>query len=161
MRGLRFAVSDRRARGLRGTPETFDFLGLTHKCGRTRSKPEKFLVLRHTVKKRMTAKLHEVSTEMRRRRHQPIAQQGRWLGSVVRGHLAYYGVPTNVHALEAFRTSIAKNWYRSLRRRSQRRRLNWERMARIANRWLPPARITHPWPQQRLTVNTQGKSPVQ
>ena len=156
----RYTLSNRRTRCLRGAPETFDFLGLSHRCGRTRSKPEKFLLLRHTIKKRMTAKLHEVSTEMRRRRHEPIAEQGRWLASIVRGHIGYYGVPTNVHALEAFRTSIAKNWYRSLRRRGQRRRISWTRMQRVVARWLPPVRIVHPWPQQRLNVRTQGKSPV-
>jgi hypothetical protein len=156
----RYALSDRRARHLRGAPETFNFLGLSHRCGCMRSEPEKFLVLRHTVKKRMTVKLHEVSIEMRRRRHWPIAEQGRWLASVVRGHFAYYGVPTNVHALEAFRTGIAKNWYRSLRRRGQRGRINWERMTRVVARWLPPVRITHPWPQQRFDVRTRGKSPV-
>lgn len=156
----RFALPNRRERQLRGAPETFDFLGFSHRCGRTRSKPEKFLLLRHTIRKRMTAKLHEVSTEMRHRRHQPIAEQGRWLASVVRGHFAYYGVPTNARALEAFRTTVRRAWFRSLRRRGQRRPINWERMQRIAARWLPPVRITHPWPQQRLIVTTQGKSPV-
>jgi RNA-directed DNA polymerase len=133
----RYTLSNRRTRCLRGAPETFDFLGLSHRCGRTRSKPKKFLLLRHTIKKRMTAKLHEASTEMRRRRHWPIAEQGRWLASVVRGHIGYYGVPANVHALQAFRTSIAKNWYRSLRRRGQRRRITWTRMQRVVARWLP------------------------
>jgi len=108
----------------------------------------------------MTAKLHEVSTEMRLRRHQPVKDQGRWLASVLRGHYAYYGVPTNIHALEAFRTGIAKNWHRSLRRRGQRKPINWERTRRLVARWLPPVRIVHPWPQQRLVVMTQGKSPV-
>jgi hypothetical protein len=108
----------------------------------------------------MTAKLHELATEMQRRRHQPIAEQGRWLASVLRGHYAYYGVPTNIHALGAFRTAVRRAWYRSLRRRGQRRPINWERMRHIATRWLPPARITHPWPSQRLNVTTQGKSPV-
>ena len=156
----RFALSDRRARGLRGAPDPFDLLGLSHQCGRTRSKPEKFLLLRHTVAKRMTAKLHEVSAEMRRRRHQPIRDQGSWLTSVLRGHYAYYGVPTNIHALGAFRTGIARGWYRALRRRGQRRRITWLRMTRLVARWLPPVRIVHPWPSQRLAVTTRGRSPV-
>jgi group II intron reverse transcriptase/maturase len=156
----RFALLSRQKRGETGAPETFDFLGFTHICAHSRSMPERFLVLRHTIKKRMTAKLHEVSTEMRRRRHQPIEEQGRWLASVLRGHYAYYGVPTNIHALEAFRTGMAKRWHRALRRRGQRRPINWERTNRLVARWLPPVRILHPWPQQRLTVITRGKSPV-
>ncbi len=112
------------------------------------------------MRKRMTAKLHEVTTEMQRRRHLPITDQGRWLAAVVRGHLAYYGVPTNSRALDAFRRTVARHWYRSLRRRSQRRRLDWNRMRRIIARWLPSIRIVHPWPAQRLRVSTQGKSPV-
>ena len=108
----------------------------------------------------MTAKLHEVSTEVQRRRHQSIPEQGRWLSAVVRSHVAYYGVPTNVHALCAFRTQVARHRYRALRRRGQRHRLDWQRMNRHVRRWLPPARIMHPWPDQRFDVRTRGKSPV-
>jgi RNA-directed DNA polymerase len=63
-------------------------------------------------------------------------------------------------AVDAFRTGVAKNWYRSLRRRGQRRPITWDRMRRLVARWLPTAHIVHPWPSQRLHVNTQGKSPV-
>jgi len=154
----RFTLLDRQRRGQSGSPETFNFLGFTHVCGRARS--GSFVLVRHTMRKRMTAKLHEVTTEMQRRRHLPITDQGRWLAAVVRGHLAYYGVPTNPRALDAFRRTVARHWYRSLRRRSQRRRLDWNRMRRIVARWLPSIRIVHPWPAQRLRVSTQGKSPV-
>ena len=154
----RYAYERRRERSLKGSSETFQFLGFTHICGRSRS--GKFLLHRHTERRRMTAKLHAVSTELQRRRHQTITEQGTWLGSVVGGHCAYYGVPTNSHAIAAFRTQVARRWLRSLRRRSQRHRLDWQRMGRLVARWLPPARITHPWPEQRFGVRTRGKSPV-
>jgi group II intron reverse transcriptase/maturase len=154
----RYALDRRRERGLTGAPETFNFLGLTHICGRSRS--GKFLLHRHTERKRMVAKLHEVSTGLRRRRHQPIAEQGVWLGAVVRGHCAYYGVPTNSDAIAAFRTQATRLWKRSLQRRGQRPRLNWGRMRRYSARWLPPAHIVHPWPEQRFARRTRGKSPV-
>lgn len=81
-------------------------------------------------------------------------------GSVVRGHCACYAVPGNSKAIRAFRDQVTGHWHRALRRRSQRTRLNWERMDRLADRWLPPARIRHPWPSVRFDARTQGRSPV-
>jgi RNA-directed DNA polymerase len=108
----------------------------------------------------MRAKLREVKDQLLRNRHLPVPEQGRWLASVVRGHCAYYAVPANSEAVRAFRTQATRHWYRALRRRSQRTRLNWERMDRLATRWLPPARIMHPWPSVRFDARTQGRSPV-
>jgi group II intron reverse transcriptase/maturase len=154
----RFARRDRKSRDEAGSPETFNFLGFTHICGRTRKGT--FLLARHTMRKKMTAKLHDVAKQMQRRRHHSIADQGQWLRAVLRGYYAYYGVPTNARSLSRFRTIVARLWYRSLLRRSQRRRLNWCRMNRIVNYWLPAARITHQWPELRFKVTTCGKSPV-
>jgi group II intron reverse transcriptase/maturase len=153
----RHAARRRRARGL-GRPETFDFLGFTHVCGT--SKKGRFWLRRITITKRMRAKLPEVNDQLKRRRHQPIPEQGQWLASVVRGHRAYYAVPGNTDAVAAFRTQATRHWYKALRRRSQRTRLNWTRMNRLANRWLPPARVMHPFPEMRFDVRTQGRSPV-
>jgi RNA-directed DNA polymerase len=153
----RFAASDRRRRGER-RPETFDFLGLTHICARTRK--GRFMLKRVTSKKRMRAKLKSVKAEMRQRMHLPVPAQGAWLGSVVRGHTAYYGVPSNSRAIKAFRDQSTRHWRRALRRRSQRSRVTWQRMQRLSARWLPPARIMHPWPEQRFAAITQGRSPV-
>ena len=108
----------------------------------------------------MRAKLSEVKAELMRRRHLPVPEQGQWLGSVVRGHLAYYAVPSNSDAIIAFRTQATRHWRHALRRRSQRPRLDWERMNRLANRWLPPARVRHPYPDKRFDAHTQGRSPV-
>ena len=153
----RFAAQNRKARGL-GRPETFDFLGFTHICAKTKN--GRFLLKRITIAKRMRAKLREVKLELRRRRHLPIPEQGRWLASVVRGHLAYYSVPGNIDAVAAFRTLVTRLWLRALRRRSQRSRLDWTRMNRLATRWLPPVRIVHPFPDARFDARTQGRSPV-
>src|SRR6266567_4729694 len=153
----RFAAQNRRRRGL-GRPETFSFLGFTHICGKTRA--GRFALRRKTIAKKMAAKLREVNALLRQRRHWPIPEQGQWLGSVVRGHTAYYAVPGNIAAVSAFRKQVTRHWDRALRRRSQRHRLTWERMGRLEARWLPPARITHPWPNVRFDARTQGRSPV-
>ena len=153
----RHAARTRKARGL-GKPETFDFLGFTHICAKTRN--GRFMLKRITIAKRMQAKLSEVRTSLMRRRHLPIPEQGRWLASVVRGHAAYYAVPGNIDAVTAFRTQATRHWCRALRRRSQRHRLDWKRMDRLATRWLPPIRVMHPWPDDRFAATTQGRSPV-
>jgi RNA-directed DNA polymerase len=153
----RFAALDRRRRGV-GKPETFDFLGFTHICAKTRN--GRFTLKRVTIAKRMRAKLREVKLALMQRRHLPIPEQGRWLASVVRGHLAYYAVPGNSDAIIAFRTQVTRHWCWALRRRSQRSRLDWKRMNRLATRWLPPARIQHPYPDARFDARTQGRSPV-
>ena len=147
----RYAARNRAARGL-GKPETFDFLGFTHICGKTRN--GRFWLRRITISKRMRAKLRAVNIELKRRRHQPIPMQGQWLASVVRGHVAYYAVPGNIDAVDQFRTLVTKQWFKALRRRSQRTRLNWVRMDRLATRWLPPARVQHPFPDVRFAART-------
>jgi len=153
----RFVARNRARRG-QGKPETFRFLGFTHICAKATN--GSFLIKRITDSKRARAKLHAVKAEMRRRAHQPIPEQGEWLASVVRGHYAYYAVPGNIKAMDTFRDQVTRHWYRALRRRSQRTRLNWERNHRLAQRWLPSAKITHPWPDQRFDARTQARSPV-
>ena len=153
----RFAAPNRRKRGL-AKPETFDFLGFTHVCGKTRD--GRFWLRRITIKKRLRAKLKQVKAELRRRRHWPIPEQGRWLASVLRGHFNYYAVPGNIDSVTAFRDQIRWHWIQTLRRRSQRHRMTWARYSRIAVRWLPPARIVHPHPSVRFAARTQGRSPV-
>jgi len=153
----RFAAQNRAERGL-GKPETFQFLGLVHICATTKN--GRFKLKRITDAKRMRAKLSKVKAELIRRRDLPIPDQGRWLASVLRGHFNYYAVPDNGEALSAFRYRIVHLWLRALRRRSQRHRMTWKRMGSLADRWLPPARILHPWPTVRFDAITQGRSPV-
>jgi RNA-directed DNA polymerase len=153
----RFAARDRARRGL-GKPETFDFLGFTHCCARTKN--GRFMLKRITIAKRMRAKLREVKDELNRRRHHAIPEQGRWLASVLRGHYAYYAVPGNSDRINRFYNEVTRHWLRALRRRSQRHRLPWTRMRRLSARWLPPPKRMHPFPNARFAANTQGRSPV-
>jgi hypothetical protein len=147
----RHAAWKRAKRGL-GKPETFGFLGFTHIC--TKSRRGRFWIKRITIAKRMRAKLRQVKEDLKRRRHQPIPVQGQWLRSVVQGHLAYYAVPGNSDAVSAFRTQVTRHWMNALRRRSQRTRVTWQRMNRLAKRWLPPARVKHPFPDVRFAART-------
>jgi RNA-directed DNA polymerase len=96
----------------------------------------------------------------KRRRHQPIPVQGQWLASVVRGHLAYYAVPGNTDAVAAFRTQATRHWYKALRRRSQRTRINWTRMKPDREPMATTRRVKHPFPDARFHATTQGRSPV-
>ena len=145
----RHAAAGRKRRGL-GKPQTFTFLGFTFICGKSRSGA--FLLHRKTRRDRMRATLGKIKEELRRRMHTPIPQQGRWLRAVVQGFLAYHAVPTNFRAICTFRYRVVELWLRSLRRRSQKHRMTWERMVKLANDWLPTARILHPWPNQRYAV---------
>jgi RNA-directed DNA polymerase len=145
----RHAAAQRKRRGL-GKPETFTFLGFIFICGRTRSGA--FQLQRKTRGDRMRAKLREVKQQLRRRMHEAIPLQGQWLKAVVTGFFAYHAVPTNSRALGAFRHHVTDLWRRTLRRRSQKDRLTWERMAKIADAWLPKPRILHPWPSERFAV---------
>lgn len=146
----RFANRDRRRRGLR-RPETFNFLGFTHICGRSRQGA--FLLNRRSRRDKMRDKVRAVRDGLRRRINCTIPQQGEWLQRVVRGFNTYHGVPTNGGSLQVFRNSVVKAWLWALRRRSQRHRTTWNRMVGIADRWLPPARVIHPWPERRFAAN--------
>jgi RNA-directed DNA polymerase len=145
----RFAADQRARRGL-GKPETFKFLGFTFICGRSRH--GRFALKRKTRGDRIRAKLKNIKEEMRRRMHQPIPEQGKWLRQVVTGFFAYHAVPTNSRALNAFRHHVTDLWRRSLRRRSQKDRTTWERITTLVDDFLPQPRILHPWPDARFAV---------
>jgi len=147
----RQAADNRKRRG-EGRPETFNFLGFTHMCGKTSR--GRFTVIRQTIRKRLQAKLQEVKLELRKRMHDAVPEVGKWLKAVVGGHIRYYGVPRNRYALDYFRLMVANYWHHVLQRRSQRGRVQWGRMQRLIRRWLPPAHICHPYPSQRLRVTT-------
>lgn len=151
----RFARENRQRRG-QGKPSTFDFLGFTHCCGKTRN--GKFVVLRLTSAKRMRAKLQTLKHELKRRMHLPIIVQGKYLRTVMTGHGRYFGVPFNGTRLNVFRMQVTRLWHRTLCRRGQRPRLPWRRMSGLAQKWLPYLPICHPHPQRRLIVTTQGRS---
>jgi group II intron reverse transcriptase/maturase len=145
----RHAARERARAGL-GKPETFNFLGFTFICGTSRRGG--FLLKRKSRRDRARAKLKEVKDELRRRRHETVPEQGRWLAGVVRGYFAYHAVPTNTRALEAFAHHVTALWWRTLRRRSQKDNTTWAYAQRLAAQWLPTPRILHPWPSQRFAV---------
>lgn len=145
----RHAAVERARRGL-GKPETFNFLGFTFISGKARS--GKFLVKRTSRRDRMQATLNEVTEELRRRMHQPIPEQGKWLQRIVVGYFNYHAVPTNWQALVTFRDQIVDRWQRTLRRRSQKGGKTWDRMAKLADDFLPKPRIIHLWPWKRFIV---------
>jgi RNA-directed DNA polymerase len=145
----RFAAERRKRRGL-GKPETFNFLGFTFICGATRT--GQFQIKRKTRADRMRAKLREIKASLRRCMHQPIPDQGKWLRQVVRGYFNYYAVPTNGRALDEFRHHVTDLWRRTLRCRSQKARITWERITLLVDAWLPKPLILHPWPSERFAV---------
>jgi group II intron reverse transcriptase/maturase len=145
----RQATTRRARRGL-GKPETFNFLGFTLICGKSRR--GNFLLKRRTRRDRMTAKLGEIKEELRQRMHEPIPEQGKWLKQVVAGFFNYHAVPTNSPALEAFRYYVTNLWRRTLQRRSQKSAMTWERMKKLTDDWLPRPRILHPWPSERFAA---------
>jgi RNA-directed DNA polymerase len=145
----RFAAERRKRRGL-GKPETFNFLGFTFICGKTRA--GKFQIKRKTRTDRMQAKLRKIREVLQRSMHQPIPVQGKWLGRVVGGYFNYHAVPTNGRALHVFLHHVTDLWRRTLRRRSQKDRITWERMTQLVDAWLPKPIILHPWPSERFAV---------
>jgi group II intron reverse transcriptase/maturase len=144
----RYAAENRKQRG-EGKPEVFNFLGFTHMCGTTR-KSGRFTVKRKTIRKRLSAKLRELKEELRHRWHQPVAEVGKWLKAVVQGYFNYHAVPGNIDSLDSFRAQVIWRWFRALRRRSQRERMTWVRFRRLVERWIPSAKILHPYPNVRF-----------
>src|SRR6266550_653461 len=144
----RFAARDRKARG-EGKPETFTFLGFTHYCGQ-RHKSGTFTVWRITAKKRMVAKLKAIKVELQRRMHDRMANVGAWLRKVVLGYYQYHAVPGNTTQLRIFKLRVCRLWQSVLVRRSQRAQMRWERFTPVLNRWIPPPRVLHPYPDARF-----------
>jgi RNA-directed DNA polymerase len=152
----RRAAADRRARGL-GKPATFDFLGFTHICARNQRGG--FLLMRKTRRDRLRARLRTVKETLRRRRHEKVDEQGRWLRQVLTGFFAYHAVPTNGDALWSFRFHVVALWQRALKSRGQKDHTTWARMKTLAARFLPRPRVLHPWPAQRFAVKYPRREP--
>ena len=145
----RHAAKRRAARGL-GKPETFNFLGFTHICGRTRHGA--FALQRLTRRDRMRTALCRIKEQLHRTRHHAIPEQGAQLRQVVQGYFAYHAVPTNARRMSSFRHHVVRSWLWALRRRSQKDSFSWDRIQRLADHWLPSPRVLHPWPERRFAV---------
>jgi RNA-directed DNA polymerase len=143
----RYATERRRARG-QGKPETFDFLGFTHIAGR--DKRGAFQLKRRTRRDRKQTRLRAIKGKLKALRHARVAEQGQWLGQVVRGYFNYHAVPTNLHTLRSFLGDVRRLWWQALRRRSQDDRTTWARFNRLAASWLPKPVLLHPWPDARF-----------
>jgi group II intron reverse transcriptase/maturase len=146
----RFAAERRRRRG-EGKPETFNFLGFTHICGRSHGTGY-FTVYRNTIGKRMAAKLKEIRQELERRRHASIVETKEWLISVARGYFQYHALPDNQQRMRVFRGDVLRGWLRQLRRRSQRGHWTWERFLERLGNFLPAVEVLHPWPRERFAA---------
>jgi hypothetical protein len=142
-----------------GKPETFDFLGFTHFCTRSR-RWGSFVIGRKTIKKRMLRRLQEVKTELRKRMHDPVAKTGTWVSQMLKGHLNYFAVSGNDPSLWWFFNEVRWRWLKSLKRRSQKAFLHWDEFIRLTDRFFPPIRILHPLPCHRFDARTRGRSPV-
>lgn len=152
----RFAARNRASRG-QGKPETFNFLGFTHISGQARD--GRFMLRRKTRRDRLRATLKGIKDELRHRWHQSIPEQGQWLRRVVQGYFNYHAVPTNFSAMRSFRAHVIDFWRRALRRRSQTDDTTWAKMMRLAERWIPRARILHPWPVVRFDAKYPRQEP--
>ncbi|CEF49447.1 unnamed protein product [uncultured bacterium] len=146
-------AAERRERRKEGKPETFDFLGFTHICDRTKENGQ-FIVLRQTIAKRMRAKLREIKEELGERINAEVGDTGAWLRSVVSGYYRYHAVPRNLPAMKSFYREVGRMWHAALGRRSHKAQIGWPRMYKIINRWIPPPRVAHPYPNQRFGVMT-------
>ncbi len=144
-------ASERRAVRGEGKPETFDFLGFTHYCGK-KLHGKGFQLGRKTQRKRMNTKLKGIKEILKKHNDAPIDKQGRWLAGVMKGYMIYFAMPTNLRSLYAFRHRIAAIWRNALKRRSQRSRITWKRMHAYVDRYLPIVRVLHPWPEERFRV---------
>jgi len=153
----RFAEENRRRRGL-GKPETFNFLGFTHMCGKTKAQG-RFTIRRKTIAARLARKLKAIKQTLRRLADQPIRQMGVWLRQVLTGYFHYFAVPGNTPSLDRFRTAVARLWLRSLRRRSQRSRLTWARFAPLVECFLPRVRVLQPYPSERFYARHPRQEP--
>jgi len=157
---LEFGRNAPRRRGERSDgskPATFDFLGFTHRCGRSRN--NRFLVVRTTMAKRFRTSLAAVKAGLRSKRNLPIPAQGAWLAKVIRGWANYHGIPGNTRRLGGYRAAAMRHWMKALRRRSQRHRMTWERFGRIARRWIPYPKVRHPWPNERFDAKHPRQEP--
>jgi group II intron reverse transcriptase/maturase len=152
-------AAEQRRKLRQGKPETFDFLGFTHFCTRSRITGA-FVIGRKTIKKRMRAQLRAIKMELRRRWHDPIAATGVWLNKVLTGHLNYYAVPLNARSVTWFFSRVKALWQQTLSRRGHRASMTWEKFTRLTDRFFPPIQILHPMPCHRFDARTRGRSPV-
>lgn len=145
----RYARQNRDERG-EGKPEAFTFLGLQHICAE--NSLGRFEIRRITDGDRRRKKLQAIKQELRRRMHEPMAQVGGWLRSVLNGYYQYHAVPGNLPVLSRFRRQVARYWFHALAQRSQ-RRPTWEKLGTVFDHWLPAPTVVHDYPDARFDAS--------
>jgi len=151
----RYAAERRQKRG-EGKPESFDFLGFTHLC--SVNKKGGYFLKRVTIGKRLRQSVKAITENLKKRMHRPVPETGKWLKMVVEGYGMYFGVPGNSKRLKRYRDLVVKEWFKSLRRRSQKgTALTWARFNKIVDIYIPHLRICHDFPEVRFAT-TQGRS---
>jgi RNA-directed DNA polymerase len=145
----RFARQNREERG-EGKPESCTFRGFQHVCAENRL--GRFEIRRITDGGRRRKKLLEIKQQLRRRMHDPVAQVGGWLRSVLNGYYQYHAIPGNLSVLSRFRRQVARYWYHALGQRSQ-RRPTWEKLGKLFDHWLPVPHVVHAYPDARFDAS--------
>src|SRR5260370_14813815 len=141
----RFAACNRAAAGQR-RPETFDFLGFTHYCGKTRR--NKFMVKRKTQAKRPVRNLNAIHHHIHPPIHAPIRDQHRWLRQALNGHYQYFGVIFNYRSLRVFKDCVVRQWRKALAKRSPKGRMTWATYRQLLTALpLPEPAIHQAWKQ--------------
>ena len=138
----RYAEENAKRRGKK--PATFDFLGHTHVCARSRK--GKFTVHVRTMKKRFRRGLTAIAEWCQENRHRPVEEQQKTLNAKLRGHYQYYGRPTNYRSIWQFFREVRRIWHKWLSRRTRGNGMTWEKYAAILGKHpLLMPRILHSW----------------
>lgn len=124
----RFAEQNREQRG-ESKPETFDFLGFTHYC--SKSKQGWFRVKRKTSRKKQTAKIAKMKIWIRQRMHKPLKETIKTLNRKLIGHYNYYGITDNSKSIHTFYNKVVRQLYKTLKRRTQKHNMNWKRYNKL------------------------------
>ncbi len=126
-----------------GKPETFDFLGFTHYCGK--SKQGKFRVKRKSSRKKVLSKLKESKEWLKKNRNNNIhIIMDRFKCSLI-GYFNYYCITDNIPSVNIFKVKIENLIFKWLNRRSQRKSFKWEKYRLFLSKF--------PLPSPRVKVN--------
>ncbi|EFK10687.1 group II intron, maturase-specific domain protein [delta proteobacterium NaphS2] len=142
-------LAEAKAKRRGGKAATFDFLGFTHYCSRSRN-GRKFRMKRITSSKKFTAKIRMFRDWLKANRTLPADQLMEKVASKLRGHFAYYGVTDNSKGISRFANEVRRLLHKWLNRRSQRGSMNWEKFNLFLKKY--------PLPRPRIMVNLFASS---
>ena len=119
----RFAERDRKERG-EGKPETFDFLGFTHYC--SKSKGGWYRVKRKTSKKKFAKACRNFNRKIKDMRTWKLRAIFKRVNQMLIGYYHYYGITDNGHSLNNLKYRVERSLFYWLNRRSQKKSYTWE-----------------------------------